>query len=109
MNNNLIKKLTSRKFIIAVITAITGIVTMFVGDNETVQVIAGAAMTIVPAVVYCIMEGVIDAKSIKTITDATVDAAEKLGADSSTVDVIEQVGAVGEILVEDEGPDDADA
>lgn len=109
MNNNLIKKLTSRKFIIAVITAITGIVTMFVGDNETVQVIAGAAMTIVPTLVYCIIEGVIDAKSVKTITDATVDAAEKLGADSSTVNVIEQVGAVGEILVEGEGPDDADA
>ena len=56
MNNNIIKKLTSRKFIIAAITAIAGIITLFVGDNEVVQVIAGAAMTIIPTVVYCLME-----------------------------------------------------
>ena len=98
---NLIRKLTSRKFIIAVITAIVGIVTVFVGDNEAVKVIAGAAMTIIPTVVYCIVEGVVDAKSIETITDATVDAAEKLGADETVVDVIEQVGNMSEILVGD--------
>lgn len=100
MNNNIIKKLTSRKFIVAAITAITGIITLFIGDNETVQVIAGAAMTIIPTVVYCIMEGVIDAKSIKTITEVTADAAEKLGASENAVEVIEQMGAVGEILVD---------
>ena len=37
MNNNIIKKLTSRKFIIAAITAIAGIITLFVGDNEVVH------------------------------------------------------------------------
>lgn len=102
MNNNLIKKLTSRKFIIAAITAIAGIITLFVGDNEVVQVIAGAAMTIIPTVVYCLMEGIVDAKSVKVITEATADAAEKLGADEKTVNMIEQVGAVGEVLTEDD-------
>lgn len=100
MNNNIIKKLTSRKFILAAITAIVGIITLIVGDNEAVQVIAGAAMTIVPTVVYCLMEGIVDAKSIKTITEATAEAAEKLGADKATVNMIEQVGAVGEVLTE---------
>jgi len=102
MNNNIIKKLTSRKFIIAAITAIAGIITLFVGDNEVVQVIAGAAMTIIPTVVYCLMEGIVDAKSVKVITEATADAAEKLGADEKTVNMIEQVGAVGEVLTEDD-------
>ena len=102
MNNNIIKKLTSRKFIIAAITAIAGIITLFVGDNEVVQVIAGAAMTIIPTVVYCLMEGIVDAKSVKVITEATADAAEKLGADEKTVYMIEQVGAVGEVLTEDD-------
>lgn len=102
MNNNIIKKLTSRKFIIAAITAIAGIITLFVGDNEVVQVIAGAAMTIIPTVVYCLMEGIVDAKSFKVITEATADAAEKLGADEKTVNMIEQVGAVGEVLTEDD-------
>ena len=102
MKNTIIKKLTSRKFIVTVITAITGIITFFIGDNEVVSTIAGAAMTIIPTVVYCLMEGMIDAKSIKTITEVAVDAAEKLGADETTVDMIEQVGAVGEALVGDE-------
>ncbi len=106
MNKNIIKKLTSRKFIIALITAIAGIVTICVGDNEVVQVVAGAAMTIIPTVIYCLMEGIVDAKSIKTITEATADAAEKLGADDKTVDVIEQIGAVGEVLAD--GNDFAD-
>ncbi len=102
MKPNIIKKITSRKFIIAVITSIVGVITLFVGDNEVVNVIAGAAMTIIPTIVYCIVEGVIDAKSVETITDATVDAAEKLGADDSVVDLIENMGAMGGILVEDE-------
>ena len=102
MNNNIIKKLTSRKFIVAAVTAITGIITLFIGDTETVQVIAGAAMTIIPTVVYCIMEGVIDAANAKTITEVAVDTAEKLGANEKVVDVIGQIGAVGEILLTDE-------
>lgn len=102
MKKGLIKKLTSRKFIVTAITAIAGIITMLAGENAAVQTIAGAAMTILPTVVYCVMEGVIDAKSVKTITEAAADAAEKLGADDATVNVIEQMGAVGEVLTEEE-------
>lgn len=102
MKINIIRKLTSRKFIITLITAITGIITLFIGENEVVQILAGAAMAIVPTVVYCVMEGVIDAESIGVITDVTADAAEKLGADENTVDVIEQIGAVGKELVSDD-------
>lgn len=78
MKRSVLEKLTSRKFIVTVIAAITGIITLFIGENETVQVIAGALMTIVPTVVYCLMEGKIDANSVKTIADATSDAADKL-------------------------------
>ena len=99
MKKTILEKLTSRKFIVTVITAIAGIITMIIGESETVQVIAGAAMTIVPAIVYCVMEGTIDAKSVKTISDATADAAEKLGADKKVVNVIEQAGEIGEVLV----------
>jgi hypothetical protein len=102
MKNNLLKKLTSRKFIVTVIPVIVGVITLFIGENAYVQTIAGAAMTIIPTVVYCLMEGVIDAKSVKVITEATADAAEKLGADDATVNVIEQMGAVGEVLTEEE-------
>lgn len=106
MKKTILEKLTSRKFITTVITAIAGIVTMIVGDNEVVQIIAGALMTIIPTIVYCITEGMLDAKSVKTITEATIDAAEKLGADEKVVDVIEKVGEVGEILTDTEKPEE---
>lgn len=99
MNKNILEKLTSRKFIVTAITAIAGIITMFVGENVVVQTLAGAAMTILPTIVYCLMEGVIDAKSVETITRATAEAAEKLGADDKVVEVIEQIGEVGEIIL----------
>lgn len=103
MKQNIIKKLTSRKFILSVITAITGIITMILGgENEIVQTIAGAAMTIIPTIVYCLMEGFIDSQSVKTITNATMDMAEKLGADENTVDAIGKIGYVGEVLTEDD-------
>ena len=100
MKRSIIEKLTSRKFIVTIITAIAGIITAIIGENETVQIIVGAAMTIVPTIVYCITEGVLDAKSVKTITEATVDAVEKLGANETVVDVIETAGEIGEVLVE---------
>ena len=106
--NNIVRKLTSRKFIVTVITAITGIITLCIGDNETVNVIASAAMTIIPTIVYCIMEGTVDAKSVKTITEVTADTAEKLGANEKTVDIIENMGAIGEILVDDTSKDEND-
>ena len=98
MKRTILEKLTSRKFIVTVLTAIAGIITAIIGENEMVQIIVGAAMTIIPTIVYCITEGVLDAKSVKTIAEATADAAEKLGANETVVDVIEQVG---EIITED--------
>ena len=95
-----LEKLTSRKFIVTAITTITGIVTMIVGENEIVNIISSALMVVVPTIVYCITEGVIDAKNVKVITDTVVDTAKKLGADDKVVDTIEKVGEVGEILTE---------
>ena len=94
------KKLTSRKFIVTAITTITGIVTLIIGENEILNIISSALMVIVPTVVYCITEGVIDAKSVKTIGDVVVDTAEKLGANEKVVDVIEEIVDVGEQIVD---------
>lgn len=102
----LIKKLTSRKFLLAAITAIAGLITTIVGDNVIVQTIAGAAMTIVPTIVYCVMEGKIDAASVKSITSATAEAAETLGASDKTVDTIEKAGTLAGIIVEDDSKEE---
>lgn len=94
------KKLTSRKFIVTAITTITGIITLILGENELVDTISSALMVIIPTVVYCITEGVIDSKSVKTIGDTVIDTAEKLGANEKTLDVIEEVLDVGEKIVD---------
>lgn len=93
-------KFTSRKFIVTAISTIAGLITLFVGESEIVQTIASALMIIVPTVVYCIIEGNVDAKSVKSIKEAVVDTAEKLGASENTVEVIEKVGEIGEMLAE---------
>ena len=95
------KKLTSRKFIIAVITAIAGIVTLIFGHGEEVNTIAGALMTIIPTLVYCIVEGTVDAASVKKIGDAVSDAAEKLGADE-LAEQVDNVTDMAESLIDDE-------
>ena len=101
MKRNIIEKLTSRKFIVTVLTAIAGIITAIIGESETLNIIVGAAMTIIPTVVYCITEGVLDAKSVKTIAEATADAAEKLGANDTVVDVLESAVEITEALTKD--------
>ena len=98
----IIRKITSRKFIVSVITMIVGIITIFVGKNEGVVAVSGAATVIIPAVVYCIMEGRVDAASVKQITDATAEAAEKLGADKDTTEQIKQIGEAVENIVSDD-------
>jgi hypothetical protein len=98
---NFIKKMTSRKFIVTAISAIAGVVTLFIGNSEVVEIIASALMIVVPTIVYCITEGKIDAASVSTITQTVVDTAEKLGVSDEKVDVIEQIGAVGEVLTEE--------
>ena len=70
--DSLLLKLTSRKFIISALSAIAGICALLFGENHIVSTVMGAMMVIVPSVVYCIMEGRIDAESAKSISAETI-------------------------------------
>ena len=98
--HELIRKLTSRKFIISAISALAGIVIAIIGHDHEIATVAGALMSIVPAAVYCIMEGKIDAASVKAIGDAAAQAAEELGA-TEAAEHIEAVAEVAEIVAGD--------
>lgn len=87
-----VKKLTSRKFIMAAMTAISGIAVLCGANRDVVTTIAGAAMALISALVYCITEGRIDAASVKSATGAVGDAAVSLGADKTVQDVIDAMG-----------------
>lgn len=103
------KKLTSRKFIIAVITAIAGIVTLIFGHGEEVNTIAGALMTVIPTLVYCIVEGTVDAASVKKIGNAVSDAAEQLGAKEISEQVDQLTDLAEAIVDEANGGETADS
>ena len=84
------QKLTSRKFIMAALSAISGIAVLCGADENIVSTLAGAAMTLVSALVYCITEGRIDAASIKQVVQSVSDAAETLGASDAVQSVIDR-------------------
>ena len=87
-----LQKLTSRKFLLSVISMLAGIAALCGADETIVAIIAGAAMTVLPALVYCITEGRIDAASVLAAKQAVTDAAEALGASETTQAVIDAAG-----------------
>lgn len=103
----IVQKLTSRKFLVSLITAIAGIVTMLIGHEQEVATIAGALCTILPTLTYCIIEGAADIKSIQTMTAATSEALRDLGMNEAA-EQAELVGDVAESFVDDETENEAD-
>lgn len=74
--NNILKKITSRKFIITAVIVAAGIgAALKSADNEKVQ-IAGFVIAGVAAVVYQAIEGSIDKASVQTETKKVLEAVE---------------------------------
>jgi hypothetical protein len=59
------KKITSRKFILALIGNITGIATALSNSDNVACVIVGISLSVLCSVAYMIIEGTIDLKRIK--------------------------------------------
>ncbi len=55
------QKLTSRKFWLSLIPIIVGVAELFGADSDSVQLVCGGLLTLIPAVFYVITEGRIDA------------------------------------------------
>ena len=58
------KKFGSRKFLIALVSVISGVLTMMNCDDSLIKLISSLVMIIVPIIVYIITEGVLDHASI---------------------------------------------
>lgn len=54
------KKLTSRKFWIAIAGFITGVILAFKGSSETAETISGCIMSAASVIAYILGEGLID-------------------------------------------------
>ena len=68
--NDIIRKLTSRKFWLAIAAFITELIVAFKGDAETAETISGMIMAGATVIAYIFGEGLIDAeRCLETATE----------------------------------------
>jgi len=60
-------KLTSRKFWVAVISIIVGVLGFLGADDNAIQFVSGAGLILIPGIIYIITEGRIDAAALQKI------------------------------------------
>ena len=95
-----IKKLTSRKFILAAIGIASGFTLQFVGSGNMWQEIIGSAVAVVCALVYMIVEGKIDAESVKSVSENTVNILKHAKASKDVIDTAEKIGDIAEEMAD---------
>ena len=80
--NNIIKKITSRKFIVTAVIIAAGIgAALKSANNEKIQ-IAGYVIAGIAAVAYMVIEGTVDKASVQAETKNVLDAVEGIEVNS---------------------------
>lgn len=69
-------KLKSRKFLLTLITTLSGIATALMSVNGVIGIIAGMVAAVLPTIVYVITEGKIDAKAVGMIAEDITEVTE---------------------------------
>ena len=81
---SILQKLKSRKLWLAVAGVATGIAMIFGVDGSEITTVAGAVATVVSAIAYIIVEGKVDAESVKNAIIEAETATELIkGAENS--------------------------
>ena len=78
ITSTLKEKFTSRKFILSLVGVIVGICCMIGFNDNTVAIIAFAALEVLSIVAYIIMEGKVDANAVKDIAEIITDLADMI-------------------------------
>ncbi len=81
---NFLKKITGRKFMVSIISLITGILLILMGENDTAQTLSAACMVVLPSVVYCITEGKLDLKSLENLGNTIETIQKTLGGEENS-------------------------
>lgn len=71
------KKLTSRKFWLAIAGLVTGLILAFKGDAETAEIVSGVIMALASVVAYIFGEGLTDASAATKTIDKKVEIEEE--------------------------------
>lgn len=76
--NNIIRKLASRKLWMAIAGVATGVAMALGADTTEIGTITGAVTALISAVTYIIVEGKVDAESVKTTIIEVQEAVETI-------------------------------
>lgn len=71
-------KITSRKFLAALVGIITGLAMVFGLDQNVITTVSGAVMALASVITYIISEGKIDAAAVGKAAQAVEDAKEAI-------------------------------
>lgn len=71
------KKYTSRKFIVSLLSIISGMAGMIASDNSWFMLLVDVVLIVVPAVTYIIAEGKVDKAAILKTLDEIRDEVEE--------------------------------
>lgn len=80
----MLKKFTSRKFIITVLTIVVGVATALTETGGKVGAVFGIIAAVAAALVYIIVEGNIDAKAVQLVTKAADKIIDYFDDDTET-------------------------
>ena len=76
----MLEKFQSRKFLMALLSVVLGIMTLFGVAETSIEVVSSVGLVLIPTIVYIFTEGKIDAAGVKQITstiDDIVDVVDK--------------------------------
>lgn len=78
------QKLSSRKLWAAIVGVITGISMIFGLDENTINTVAGAIVSVSSVITYIITEGVVDAAAVGNAANKVQDAIEQVQGGNNT-------------------------
>jgi len=77
----MLEKLKSRKFLMALVSVIVGILSLYGVSDNTIAIVPSISLILVPAVVYIITEGKIDAASVAKLIETATEVMDVLDGD----------------------------
>ncbi len=86
--NDILRKLTSRKFIAAAAGFVSGLSMVFGLDGEIITSVAGAVVSTASVVSYILAEGKIDAEGVKNAIEDAQQAADTIKDSTDTGSII---------------------
>lgn len=96
------EKFLSRKFLMALLSVVVGVLTMINADDSLIQLISSLSLIVIPTLVYIGVEGKID---FERVANTAIEAYRKLKEFESSIEVIEE--PTEELLTEEVFEDEA--